>query len=255
MELDIRISVDFFGHPKAVSLLKRYGWEGIIGLQKIWAYTRKYRPKGVLTDIGKAHLLETAGWPEADEGYIDFLVDVGFLDFDKNVYKVHNWKRHNPYAYFSKERSNIARKNVAKRWQKKKSKEYQPYTNGNTNAMQECNTPNPSPSPINIISKLAYQYDPKTAKDMPGEWLSLIGNEQVKKFGRATLSREQIVSLMAAGMKAPDILVLAIRRIRKRPENLYAYLLTIAHDENSINRFLKSLEKAPLFPSGINNQG
>jgi hypothetical protein len=48
VNIDFRVSVDFFTHHKARKLQKRLGPVALLSLLKLWAYAAKMRPNGNL---------------------------------------------------------------------------------------------------------------------------------------------------------------------------------------------------------------
>jgi hypothetical protein len=137
---DIRIKVGFFNHPKTQQFKTLFGAEGIIALIKLWLFAAEYRPKGILTDLSEKAILSIMGLNEQQVGpqtdstssstasiagdLLDALLKLRFLEKDrKGVYRIHDWKEHNPYAYFAPERSAKASKAAAIRYGKRNNLE------------------------------------------------------------------------------------------------------------------------------------
>jgi hypothetical protein len=124
MSSDIRLSTDFRDHPKVVKLHKLLGEAGISSLVTLWAWTRKYRSKGTFAGMDALDIEIGARWPGENGLFVKALVDLVLLDFDGEVYSIHDWKDWQPWAYFADERSAQSRKAAERRWEaRRKAKE------------------------------------------------------------------------------------------------------------------------------------
>jgi len=157
---DIRVDDAFFGHPKTVRFYRRTGDHGIACLFRLWCYTSRYFPKGILTAMSHVEISDAAGWKNDPLEFISALLDAGgpgkagFIDLCDSHYGLHNWRKRNPYAYFREERSEIARKAAEIGWEKRKK----PFTkrapnakgkaNSNAESNAKRNAPAPAPSPV-----------------------------------------------------------------------------------------------------------
>lgn len=123
----------------------------------LWLNTAQNRPKGILIGMNETDIALDAQWPGDPTQFCKALIDVGFLEKGKDgMYSIHDWKEHQRYAYFSEERSKIARDAAQKRWEKRrgiktKDKEKQEYNadiiQGAYKEHTKGNAPSPSPSP------------------------------------------------------------------------------------------------------------
>lgn len=162
MAQDIRLNVEFYGHPKTVRFYGRTGDQGIVCLTRLWIFTSRYFPRGILTGMTTIEIADAAGWKGEPQEFVAALLEAGgpgragFLDrVDTNGirgYAIHDWQTHNPFAYFKEERSEIARINIQKRWNKKRKTSKNPSPNKNRNddgipSVYGQNTPSPTPSP------------------------------------------------------------------------------------------------------------
>jgi hypothetical protein len=78
------------------------------------------------------------------------LLDLKFLDYEDNVYSIHDWQEHNGYAFFARERSLKAKKAAEARWHKENKNNNLMLNDACSNAMsitKQCPSPSPSPSP------------------------------------------------------------------------------------------------------------
>jgi hypothetical protein len=177
MNTDIRISTSFLNHRKRKKLKQILGPGSTDYLIDLWINTALNRPKGVLYDMDKSDIALDAGWEGRAELFVDTLLEVGFLDFDGECFKLHDWDKHQSWAIGADDRSLAAAKNQVFRWclkeipKKEHTKfkewyyqihrfvkgsntetilpEYESYTNGNTPILS---SPIPS-SPILSIEE------------------------------------------------------------------------------------------------------
>lgn len=117
---DIRISVEFWTHPKTVKLERRLGIEGPKHLQMLWSWVAKNKPDGDLTGMDDEDIEIAASW-QGDEGlFIKTLIDLKWIDSrsinessndrsTNEIYSIHDWQDRNPWAANADERSNKAR--------------------------------------------------------------------------------------------------------------------------------------------------
>lgn len=119
---DIRLSVDFFQHPKTIKLQRRLGLEGVKALLSLWMWAAQNRPDGVLSGMDLEDIEIAAGWIRSDPAgsdqdldLISTLVALRWLDEDNGTYSLHDWIEHNPWAAGQQSRSNQARLGVLAR--------------------------------------------------------------------------------------------------------------------------------------------
>lgn len=117
---DIRLSVDFFQHPKTIKLERRLGIEGVKALLSLWMWAAQNRPDGVLSGLDPEDIEIAAGWIRSDpagsdQDLVSTLVALRWLDEADGVYCLHEWEVHNPWAAGQQSRSNQARLGVLAR--------------------------------------------------------------------------------------------------------------------------------------------
>lgn len=119
MNTDIRLSTEFFRHPKTLKLKRRLGLEGIFSLQQLWVWVAQNRSNGNLAGLDTEDIALAACW-EGDEGtFVQTLIDLRWLDvLDDGVLCLHNWASRQEYAAKSEERIEKAKKAAAARWNK-----------------------------------------------------------------------------------------------------------------------------------------
>ena len=118
MNIDIRLSLEFFDHPKTKKLRKRLGIEGVMALLKLWAWTAGNRPGGILTGLDAEAVELAADWDGEEGSFVAELLALRLLDGDDSVFSIHDWEEHQAYASKSEERSSKARKAAEARWNK-----------------------------------------------------------------------------------------------------------------------------------------
>lgn len=116
MNIDIRLSLDFFDHPKTKKLSKRLGLEGVFSLLKLWAWVSGNRSTGILTSMDAEDVELAADWGGEDGLFVQTLLALRLLDENEGVYAIHDWEDHQAYASKSEERSSKARKAAETRW-------------------------------------------------------------------------------------------------------------------------------------------
>lgn len=120
MNIDIRLSLDFFDHPKSKKLKKRLGLEGVMALLKLWAWTAGNRPGGMLTGLDAEAVELAADWDGEDGTFVSTLLDLRLLDDADGTFAIHDWEDHQAYSSKSEERSSKAKKAAEARWSKAK---------------------------------------------------------------------------------------------------------------------------------------
>ena len=171
--IDYRIKIGAQQHPKIVKLKRRHGAEGVLALYRLWEYTAQNCSKGNLSGLDAESITIAANW-SGGLGWVDDTVDLRLLDLSRDgIYSVHNWKKHNRFAYFSEERSQQSQKANEARWEKKHKGKQIP----TPDRKAEWNPPLPPPLPL-----------PSTCIHPP------IGEEEEK----VEKSNKKIVSLLEA---------------------------------------------------------
>lgn len=109
MNIDFRISVDFWQHPKTKKLIRRTGLEGVRSLQILWAWTACNRSSGVLSDMDEEDIELAADWQGDIGTFIAALKEMHWIDETPEGYVLHEWLEHNPWVADDENRSNKAR--------------------------------------------------------------------------------------------------------------------------------------------------
>lgn len=105
MNTDIRLSVDFFDHPKTMKLERRLGFAGIRSLQCLWIWAAKSRPDGDFSGMDAEDIEIAARWNGEEGKLVETLVTLGWLDEVESGYLLHDWEDHNAWAAEACDRS------------------------------------------------------------------------------------------------------------------------------------------------------
>lgn len=116
MNIDIRLKLEFFDHPKTRKLRKRLGTEAVVCLIRLWMWTAGNRPGGRLTGLDAEAVELAAHWDGEDGALVAALCELRLLDERDGEFAVHDWETHQAYASKSEERSSKARRAAAARW-------------------------------------------------------------------------------------------------------------------------------------------
>lgn len=109
MNIDIRLALGFFDHPKTRKLARRLGWEAVIGLLRLWMWAAENRPRGELTGLDAEDVELAASWEGEQGAFTAALVTLRWLDESGEGYVLHGWEERQAYASRSEERSDRAR--------------------------------------------------------------------------------------------------------------------------------------------------
>jgi len=109
MNTDIRLSVEFWDHPKTLKLQRRLGLEAVVSLQRLWMRAAKNRPEGSLTGMDAEDIELAARWSGDVGAFTSALVDLRWLDQDGASYHIHDWAEHNAWAATADDRSDHGR--------------------------------------------------------------------------------------------------------------------------------------------------
>jgi hypothetical protein len=190
MQQDIRIADDFFSHPKTVRLHRRLGDQGVICLIRLWCYTSRYFPKGILVGMTNQGIADAVGWRGDADEFINSLFEAGedaydhtrdgnragFLELCETHsgthYALHDWKVRNPYAYHREERSEMARIAADIRWEKKRNAIRKralkaPNAERNAERIAKRNAPYPAPSPSPTPKEKEKAFDLPSSANCP----------------------------------------------------------------------------------------
>lgn len=161
---DFRVNCGFFDHPKTKKLKRALGAEGVISLQRVWAYAAQNR-HGIEKIYSTEEIELAVDWEGEVGKFAETLAVCGWLDEIEDGYVLHEWGEHNNFAATAQARSEAGRKAAAARWERRHGSEPEApaYATGcgriceshesalplhaNGNAPLPLPSPLPSPSP------------------------------------------------------------------------------------------------------------
>lgn len=135
---DIRVAIGFVNHPKRRKLARLLDKEGCADyLIDLWINVALRKPSGELDGWDMEDIAIAAGWRGDAEQFVKALIKSGFLDSPvPYVYKMHDWEDHEGWVVDAKKRSENARKNIKKRWNRERKGD----TSGNSSRITNSNT-------------------------------------------------------------------------------------------------------------------
>ena len=118
---DLRLDTGLPGKGKTRRFIRLIGDHGFACLIRLWCHAGIHHTKGILRDMTYDDIEEAAAW-KGDKGiFVETLLDERWLDkLGNGDLALHDWKEHQPWLYFSEERSNVARQKALTRWSKAK---------------------------------------------------------------------------------------------------------------------------------------
>jgi len=145
------VKVGFFNHPKTKLLRRTLGPEAVLSLLELWIYTAVNKPRGDLDGMTDDMIEMAANWTGDSGVFIGALRSIGFM---KNL-QMNDWKEHNGFAFFSRERSQISRMAAKKRWDVMRKGLKKKTLSGDAQSMPTAceghnrgNAPSPAPLPL-----------------------------------------------------------------------------------------------------------
>lgn len=109
MNTDIRLSINFWTHPKTVKLERRLGLEGVRSLQILWLWAARNRADGRLSKLDAEAIEIVADWRGASGKFVETALELVWLEEDDEGYRIHDWQEHNGWAADADKRSDKAR--------------------------------------------------------------------------------------------------------------------------------------------------
>jgi hypothetical protein len=108
MNTDIRLSIDFWDHPKTVKLERLLGLKGIKSLQILWLWVAQNRSTGRLRGLDVEDIEIAAKWDGEAGKLIEGLLSLRWLDKNGDGFALHDWSDHNSWAAEAEQRSEKA---------------------------------------------------------------------------------------------------------------------------------------------------
>lgn len=148
MNSDFRVSVGFLRHIKTVKLKRRLGADGVLGLMALWGYAAEHKPTGDFGRCTEEDLEIIARWEGEPLSLVNTLLELGFVEREGDVFRIHDWHEHNAWAAYAPERTERAKRAAEARWTGGRKQPCDAPSMLDACAVHaECNAPSPSPSP------------------------------------------------------------------------------------------------------------
>ena len=119
----IYLDLGFYDSRKTKRLIRHFGSDGIIHIQKLWIHAARHRPKGDLSGYDFNDIADAADFDGNAEHFVSTLCDLRFLDRCGDGFILHKWPERQPFVFFSPERSRQARNAAKNRWKITTSKQ------------------------------------------------------------------------------------------------------------------------------------
>ena len=205
MNIDIRLSLGFFEHPKTLKLQKRCGVEAVLCLQRLWLWAAGNRSNGILSGMDDEDIEIAAKWEGSEGQFVNTLVELRWLDwipesacsYDDEIvetghYVLHGWEEHQAYASKSEERHERAKKAAHARWEARQAEQEQSIFDAN--GMLKHATSNATSKGENATSNAPRHQDTKLIKtplSPNGDMPPVGGASGKKKFTPPTADEVQ----------------------------------------------------------------
>lgn len=145
MNIDIRLKLDLFEHPKLQKLRRRLGAEGVLCLLRLWLWAAANRCDGRLRGLDADDVEIAAQWQGQAGALVAALCELRLLERagEAELFLIHDWSEHQPWASRSDERSARARKAARSRWgQEEENVEFQQDSDALCSSMLEASPSN-----------------------------------------------------------------------------------------------------------------
>jgi len=109
MNIDFRISVGLFTHPKFIKLCRKLGDSAGLSFIRLLSFAAQNRTDGDLSGMDTDDIAIAAMFTGDAEAFVTTLVAVRLLDQEGDCYAIHDWAEHNPYAAGAEARADSAR--------------------------------------------------------------------------------------------------------------------------------------------------
>lgn len=108
MNIDIRLSVGFWQHPKTKKTARRLGLDGVRSLQVLWLWAAVNRADGKLSGMDWEDIEMAADWDGEEQKFFNTCLGL-WIDQTEEGYALHDWQEHNSWAAEADDRSDRAR--------------------------------------------------------------------------------------------------------------------------------------------------
>lgn len=152
MNQDARLKVTYPHHPKVIKLKRLLGPQAVLSHICLLLYVAQNKPLGVLTGMDEVDIEIAANWDDEPGKLVPALLQLRLLDDVDGTLTIHNWRKHNPYAFHAQDRSDRAKKAAEVRWGKIENNDAKKCSE-HTQALPVAsvsNAPLPTPDPLTI---------------------------------------------------------------------------------------------------------
>lgn len=156
---DIRLQLSFKNHRKRRKLnaLLSLQPSGTDYLLDLWLSTAQNHPEGKLKGMDELDIALEAGWNGDPKQFVEALMEARLLEKNGECFLLHDWAENQPWVFYSKKRSKIAKNNALKRHKNQRVAATGKPTASQRLANGSAPSPSPSPSP-NVYIKNIYTY-------------------------------------------------------------------------------------------------
>jgi hypothetical protein len=143
-----------------MKLKRNLGPDAVLNLLRLWEFVSIQKPKGILDNMDHEDIEAAAKWEGERGAFVQWLLDLRFLDCDGEWCQIHDWEEHNPWAYHSDKRKKKAKKAARARWgdgEEENNATSNPTSNATSMPVAMLNSdlayapspiPSPSPKPV-----------------------------------------------------------------------------------------------------------
>lgn len=147
-DLDFRMKVGFFKHPKTKKLIRRIGKGGAFALLELIAHARTKCPTtGRLDGYSDEDIALAADFDGDPKAFIDALLECRWIDGTTGERTIHDWPDHQPHAANTDRLSMIGKQAADARWAKARAMQTasEAHANGMRTASEAHAVPNAPP--------------------------------------------------------------------------------------------------------------
>lgn len=122
---DIRLSTNFWRHPKTVKLIRKGGLDAVRSLQILWCFCAQERTDGLLHGMDADDIEIAADWQGEPGKFVELLLSGGWMECSpgcsgEGTYALHGWEERQAYVSKAESRREQARAAAETRWRNKR---------------------------------------------------------------------------------------------------------------------------------------
>jgi hypothetical protein len=117
IDVDFRIKVGLYSHPKFLRLIAELGPAAGMSLHMLWAFAAANRRDGELSGLMSRDVELAARWAGEPGKFVETLLKLKWLTRTKGrVFQIHDWQEHQPWIAGHLVRCDHARRAAKSRW-------------------------------------------------------------------------------------------------------------------------------------------